>query len=240
MSEQRYSESELREVLRVASEEQSKISSETTSKDGYSRQDIERLAAEVGIDPQSVGVAINRLQSPSKSKWEKFMEFSLLDNSMGLSVTRTFNGPIDDSTWVEILSELRKIFRGSGITGGSEKAREWTCELGGIAAHAFVTQRDSSTLVRVEFGATATFQGQITSTVCAGIAFPLVFGSFLIWGSLQIHAGTGLAIGLTFGILALMLAFGVLFRASYSFVTKKDRLKVEALLDRIKEMMEES
>ena len=237
MPERKYSPAELAAILRAAAEVQSEGFSTGDENAVYSLADIERVAAEVGIDPQNVKAALVRTQSPSKSKWAKLNEFSILDNSTGLTVTRTFNSKIDDFQWMEILGEFRKIFRGTGNSSSSGSTREWKNQLGAMEAHVFATEKDGSTRIQVLFGATPIYQGLVTSVVCGGMAFSSVLGTLLIVLSFLVHAYILIAIGLTCALIVLQISFGAFIRSAIGSVTKKDRAKVEALMEKTETML---
>ena len=237
MPERKYNAAELAAILWAAAEVQSEGFSTGDENAAYSLADIERVAAEVGIDPQNVKAALVRSQSPSKSKWAKLNEFSILDNSTGLTVTRTFNSKIDDFQWMEILGEFRKIFRGTGNSSSSGFSREWTNQLGAMEAHIFATEKDGSTRIQVVFGATPVYQGLVTSVVCGGMAFSLIFGTLIIWLSFQTHSNSMIPIGLTAEIMVLMVSFGAFTRSAIGSVTTKDRAKVETLMEKTEAML---
>lgn len=112
MAERRYDDEEVGRLLRAAAELQS---GRELSGEGTTLDEIQRIAAEVGIDPEHVRRAAHEL-APSPS-------------SGSLSMERTVPGGLSDETWSELTAEMRRF---SG-TPGREDGRQWTDwgEMGG-------------------------------------------------------------------------------------------------------------
>ncbi len=233
MAGQKFSEAEVVEILRLAAEDSSVGANSSFDKEGFSKEDIEKVAAEVGIDPQTIGNAIARLKPTPTSKKPSWMEAGFMSQSMNLSISRNYDGVLDDAAFVEVLSEIRKIFGCTGTTEMLGSARTWQGEAGGIGSCLSVSSRDQKTYIKVDFGVTPKFQGLVSSVVYMGLAFPLVFGSLLIFLTFQLHQSPAIPIGLVLVIVFLIVETGSFFRRTYRKGTAKASAKVNLLLDQI-------
>lgn len=145
MSERRYNENELAEILRVAAKGQSATPSSGEESTGYSLAEIERLAAEVGIDPKQVGIAAQGLGAkPQTTKGLR-----LLGGTDRHVLERTIQGTLNDIGWEETVGELRTFFEGSGSTSAFGSSREWVGGTDFRSVHASFTPRNGQTKVRL-------------------------------------------------------------------------------------------
>lgn len=145
MSERRYNENELAEILRVAAKGQSASPSSGDESTGYSLAEIERLAAEVGIDPKQVVIAAQGLcATPQTTKGLR-----LFGGSERSVFERTISGTLDDIGWEDTVDELRNTLASAGAASAVGKTREWIGGSDFRIVHASLTPRNGQTKIRV-------------------------------------------------------------------------------------------
>ena len=145
MAERRYNEKELAEILRAAAKSQANSSTHSEETSGFSLAEIERLAAEVGIDSSHVLAAAETLTSDSGQ--EQIFRF------WGMPVRQTFertiDGPMNESTWEEIVAYLREKFGYNGTPSQVGKSQEWSGGSDFRAIHISVTPKDGKLRIRI-------------------------------------------------------------------------------------------
>lgn len=225
MSERRYNENELAEILRAAAEAQSKAPGTSEESSGYSLAEIERLAAEVGIDPAHVGQAAQGLtQRPLKSKGMRL--FGGPDRHV---IERTIEGTLDDIGWEDAVSELRSIFEGTGTTSEVGTGREWSGGTDFRAVHVSATTRNGKTKLVV----TVNRRDSMASAWIVLILF-LIFTTIATGVNIGVrHVGIPIALTIAFGII---FAIAMILQRVLSNIHSKDLILVEKFLRRTQEL----
>ncbi|MES1227317.1 MAG: hypothetical protein ABUL72_01520 [Armatimonadota bacterium] len=162
MSDRRYSEKELAEILRLAAERQA----EGSPSAGYSLNEIERVGSEMGIDPKFITEASRAVGSSSSRN----LPFTLTKAQPTEVYERTYEGSLSDDDWMEVVAEARAAFSSPGTVSEVSGSREWTGGNEFIQTHMAVTERDGRTRCRM----TVTRQGGI-SAAWVGMLLTLFF-----------------------------------------------------------------
>lgn len=103
-----YTEKEVGEIIRRAVERQ-EADRRTRTEDGLTREEIERLAAEVGIDVRYVQAAMAEVETSPADR-----HFPLLGGPLKAERVRMIPGTLTDAAIAEIAQEIRKTFRYRG------------------------------------------------------------------------------------------------------------------------------
>ncbi|MBI1331747.1 MAG: hypothetical protein GC165_02590 [Armatimonadetes bacterium] len=121
MAERRYDDDELTRILKKAAEEQAEGQDPNAQSKGYSLDDIERVAAEIGIDPRYVQSAAQSLPVDPP----EIPKFSFWGGRPRRTIERTIDGEFDDAAWEEAVSELRRSYNSAGTIANMGTSREW-------------------------------------------------------------------------------------------------------------------
>jgi len=165
VADRRYDDKEVGEILKAAAEMQSGLA-KSGSADGLTLDELQRVAAEIGINPAHIGRAANELDSLPKGKSSNKSDSILLEKSI--------NGELSDEAWEELETELRRFTGSVGQTESSNGSREWTgnWDTGSITLSA--TNRRGRTRLRL-LGNTSGYSAlAVTIGIVCGILLPLV------------------------------------------------------------------
>jgi hypothetical protein len=227
MPERRYDEKEMAELLRLAAELQGEGPLGTPSKVGLTLSEIERLAAEVGLDPSNISLAASRLDalSPRKRKFH-FWGAPTRD-----SWEQSAPGAIGDAEWEEAVAEARRHFGGPGKIGAIGASREWTGGTDYSSATLSVIQRDDRVKVRANLDQEGGFALLWTiAAVCA------LLGSLIAWPIVGKHATGAFLPSL---ILYNSVVYGLTWRAVQR-MSRRNEAKVTALLNAVTDIAQQT
>lgn len=121
-SEWRYQDHEIREILHLAIDEESRVGGSVTAADGLTLRQLQEVGQEVGVSPdriaQAADVVAARRNAPTHetAKW------------LPTAVERTIPLPrnLSDREWEWLVAELRTTFGGKGKVSVQGGIREWT------------------------------------------------------------------------------------------------------------------
>src|SRR5687768_3068307 len=132
-----FNEKQAGAILRRAAE-LSSASSTGGSSGGTTLADMERIAAEIGIDAAHVRAAAAELtRSPA-------------GNTAGIiDLERVVPGELSDEAWEAVVADLRRTFSNPGTTSQVGLAREWSLkgEMGHL--HASLVSRQGHTRIQI-------------------------------------------------------------------------------------------
>jgi hypothetical protein len=131
-----YSEKQVGAILRRAVERSVAAGAEGSS--GISLAEMERIAAEIGIDPQHVRAAAVDVSGRSTT-----------GTSGVIDLEQIVPAELTEEAWDSILAELRRIFGDAGITSAVGRAREWDLRQETANIHASLVSRNGSTRVHL-------------------------------------------------------------------------------------------
>lgn len=122
MAKRTFSKSELEEILRLAAIDQGKSSLNT-----YSREDLNIIAAEVGIDATSIDRVLSQNESHTRVRSKEHL---VLGTSVWLRNEYLINNEVDSSAWHDFMNDLEREFNTSGSTSARSNGYFWK----GVAA----------------------------------------------------------------------------------------------------------
>lgn len=156
MSEDRYNEKELGQILRIAAAAQAKASAQVDGDVDFSVQDISSMAAEVGIDPKYVLEAAGQIADKRPSQQGAFSDV----------FDKTLAGILSDQGWQDLVADLQSTFGSVGTTDSTEMSREWSGGHELYSVHMSAIERDGKTKLRLMLNRT----GGLYFTWALGVA----------------------------------------------------------------------
>lgn len=226
MSERRYGEREVAEILRAAAESQANESISGSEGPGLTLAQIQRLASEVGIDERHVALAASvktggRGPSVRRGFW---------GGPGVIRVERTYSGTIDDAAWEDVVSELRALIGSPGTVSQVGLSREWTAWGTFVGMHFRAKPEGDRTKLEVTMNQ---FSGLFVLWMAAFIAsFVLSILASVWWGS------TGRALEMIFTLLTVVIGGSYLTARHFAGnITRKNQLRVDEMLSRIENIV---
>ncbi len=232
----RYSDSEVKEIVRRAAEEQ--VAHPTD--EGMSLGTVQQIADDVGISPARVEQAARRLASretgppPAESGAGAFW----LGSSTVIGCERVVEGEVGEAVYDDILDEIQAAFSTEGQASTLGRSMTWRTEnpVAGKrrALQVRVTSRGGQTRIQVQerLGelATALYSGILVGGGVGGVA--TILGIGLGWLGAGLEAGVLSAVWLP--------SMYALTRAIFRGVARKKRADLEELSDRIEQIAVEA
>ncbi|MBO6793759.1 MAG: hypothetical protein JJ895_07610 [Balneolaceae bacterium] len=187
-----YSKKEVSDILRKASEIQTQKDL-YGDREGLTKEELELLAKEVGIDPDSLHKAIQ-----SKDSVEFNDSFDWISGTSKIQEVAVVEGEVTEDNWDEIIREIRKVIGGIGKDSNQRNSFEWEQRLKEIGyRHISLTPKDGQTTIQYVYSwrgirfMSNLFGFMIPSMFAAGSladsGYPLI--AFLIAGGLAGLAG---------------------------------------------------
>ena len=225
MSEQyprRYSEKEIALALRRAAELQAQAELGTGAQGGASREEIERIGKEVGIDPQHVAQALAEL-GQIQVDLDHRTQSAWLGAPPEYTVERIVPAQLTPETWQTLVGILNSEFRESiaGMVSGGLHSWQWKHELGFVNFTAFQTPEGLrlKLVLRIDEGLIA----GIVPTVVAWFAIAsLLFSNDSLRPWLSILFSAVALVGMTLA-----------FRAAAGSWWRKDQRRTARLIDEL-------
>ena len=122
MAERRYSDDEIAEIFRAATEGAESRAVPAEHAEGVTLADLQSIANEVGISPVAVARAAQALDHPQRAVVpERFLGFPL-----AVERTVALDRALTDLEWERLVSRLRQVFRASGSVRAQGAIREWS------------------------------------------------------------------------------------------------------------------
>ena len=143
-----YNETEIGTLIQRATElhEEARGASQSS----LSLEEIERIAAELGVPSEHVKSAALELEARLNSSGT----FSFLGGPFVIDQVRIVDGPMAEEQWEEVVLELRRVTGSTGQTSEFGQVREWTRstqDMGLVLEKTLVTARskDGRTSIQV-------------------------------------------------------------------------------------------
>ncbi|NQV73633.1 hypothetical protein HQ496_10950 [bacterium] len=121
-SDRRYSQKEIADIFKKASEEQERIKERSALEDGLTLEDLHLIAREAGISPEFISDAAARLEHTVEAPPEK--RFLGLQTSVHRIID--LKAPLSDDSWDKLVVEIRQAFGARGKITREGKLREWS------------------------------------------------------------------------------------------------------------------
>ncbi|MEM6646013.1 MAG: hypothetical protein AAF730_07150, partial [Bacteroidota bacterium] len=126
MPDRIYNEEEITTLLKRAAQIQHEQPGDEVA--GLNRAELERLAAEVGIDQRALSQALREMRDGQAS--EKQQGFYLGGGPRRHTITRMLDVPLTDDVWAQIVGQLRREYNDTGIATQLGRTREWHLKKG--------------------------------------------------------------------------------------------------------------
>ena len=216
-----YTDKEISAVLKRAAELQRTQGPKATS--GLSLDELEQVAAEVGIDPDFVKAAALELEEGRTEQ-----TYHVLGAPTSLELERIVEGEMTDAKWEEAVGEIRRVFGAAGETGQLGRTREWILrDHTGERIHLTVSPQNDNTEIRFVYRMTdwaAALHAPLTSIAVA----PIILQFVLL--NLNPLLETGIALFILF-------AFHMLARFAFGALARKQERKARKLLARLEDLL---
>ena len=216
-----YTDKEISAVLKRAAELQRTQGPKATS--GLSLDELEQVAAEVGIDPDFVKTAALELEEGRTEKG-----YHVWGAPTSLELERIVEGEMTDAKWEEAVGEIRRIFGAAGEAGQLGRTREWILrDQTGERVHLTVSPQDDKTEIRFVYRMTDWAVAMHTPALAITVA-PIVLIFVLL--SLNPLLEMGIALFIVF-------AMHMLARFAFGALARKQERKARKLLARLEAVL---
>src|SRR5688500_8812402 len=123
MSERRYTEEEIAEIFKSATENPDVRRSAT----GLTLPELQDIGREVGLSPEAVAQSAARLDRATPGDMRLPARVTRRQLGLPLGVGRTVDLPrkLTDAEWEQLVVDLRTTFDAQGRVGGQGSLREW-------------------------------------------------------------------------------------------------------------------
>ncbi len=222
MADRKYDDKEVGQILNAAAEMESGMST-LTSGDGITLTELQRIAEEVGINPDNVERAATALSVNSQRKSQR--------RSGSVMIESRIDGVISEDIWDELITEVQRFAGKPGSTLAQGPAREWTgtSSMGSLMFSA--TTRNGSTRLKILGDS-----GMVTATtIPLGIASGML--TVLVPFIVAAKVGPGMSPYVATALAVLIAA--VIATATYLIIQayrNKLAVQLDALLDRLIEI----
>ena len=224
MPDRRFDDKEVGQILKAAAEMQSSLT-KTGSADGITLQELQRLAEEVGLNPDNIEEAARNLQPDVSWKSRGSSNSSLLE--------RTIRGEITEETWEDLVTEVRRITGKPGVTELNGSTREW---LGGSETESVMfsaTTRGG----RTQFKLLGDCSGEVAMTWTIGFVLTFLSSLAPLIVTAKQHLGTAPLLVLALTCFAALLGYYVTLSVVRNS-RRRHSSQIEALTARIVELAE--
>ena len=119
MSDRRYNDEQVREILRLATVPQPDAARQLQHEDGMTLAQLEAVAREAGIEPERVAAAARQLDAPPDAPRKAV--------GVPVSVSRSVELPrkLTDAEWESLVTRLRETFDAPGKLESHGTLRQW-------------------------------------------------------------------------------------------------------------------
>ena len=118
MTNEKFNRKEISRILKIAAELDHR---EQQEEEGLTRNELLKLAEEVGIDPNHIETAIQKFR---EHEYEPVSP-SFIEENFSYRDTLILDKPISDKLWEEVVTEIRRINGGIGKTSKLGSTYEW-------------------------------------------------------------------------------------------------------------------
>ena len=193
---------------------------------GLSLEDLQQIAAEVGIDPRHLAAAVAELDQEDATEGR----FHWLGAPTSMELERVFEGEVSEDQWEKMVEEIRQTFGLVGSAGHVGRSFEWTHDSTEQQAHVTVTSSGGQTRIRLaaryDYGARITF---MTSTMLALLSASILAG--VIPSSAFLNFWTF--------VVSMLVAFTLVARFVFGRSMRKSERKARHLLVRLEQIVAE-
>lgn len=218
-----YSDQEISSILKRAGEMQATESPEETH--GLSLEELQHIAAEVGLDPKIIAMAATELEHSGIEE----KSYGLLGASTSMYVERVIPGEINQALLPEVAAKIGEAFGMVGRSGQVGKSLEWTHSTERTNLQVTVMPHNGQTKVRVI--------GKFPRVALAYFLPALIIGGF--WsGMIPLAMELAPSIAFSMGAIGLILGY-FLSRFGFSAYVRKKERGAEKLMRALDDMIDE-
>jgi len=174
MPDRVFTEEEVKEIVRRASEQQSEDAERREARrHGLTLEDLERLGAEVGLDPIYLRRAADEVKTGRRTVSETETQ-----TDTHVIVERRIDRSFTPEAWEDTVALLRKRFPGESRVEQVGHAQEWlhTNSMSGLGTRVSATDRDGQTrlILSQRVGSVSPKRGSIGYGVSLGLALGVI------------------------------------------------------------------
>ncbi len=92
-------------------------SAQTGTSGGMTLSELQSVAAEIGIDPKTIGLAVSELDTSPKGRSR--------NKSDSVLIEQTLSGELSEEAWDELVTEVQRFTKKPGRTEMQGNSREW-------------------------------------------------------------------------------------------------------------------
>ena len=119
MSERRYTEEEVAEILKHAAEVEHSDNSLVSSTRGMTLAELNDIGRQAGISPEAIKFAARRVEAPQQAT-RKFLGIPV-----GVGRTVELDRKLTDEEWEQVVADLRQTFQARGVLKQEGSLRSW-------------------------------------------------------------------------------------------------------------------
>jgi hypothetical protein len=119
VSDRRFTEEEVSEILKQAAEAQDSNKGQITGGSGLTLSELTEIGGEVGISPDAIRQAAMAIDNPDQATTR------LLGFPVGVARTVELNRKLTDEEWDHLVVDLRETFNARGIVHHEGSLRTW-------------------------------------------------------------------------------------------------------------------
>ena len=121
MPDRHYSEDEIAEIFRIASEGPQGTSVQRSGDEGMTLAELQAIGREAGISPEAVDRAARSLDVRPRAGSRKFMGLPI-----GIERMVALDRRVTEEEWERLVVELREVFGARGTVSSSGSFHQWT------------------------------------------------------------------------------------------------------------------
>lgn len=187
-----YNESETADILKLAAQG-SELAGHSEGL-GLTKEELEEVASESGIDPAEIGKAIHTLESQSPPA-----SYSFWGGPFAFSDHGVVDHEISEAEWETMLEPIREFFKSKGEIQTREHVYEWHSPWGTTnSAHVTALKRDGKTRISVGWSGPLTAVPFYIPVPLVGIASLFFASEFMGLGAVPGMIFVVASMGLTF------------------------------------------
>lgn len=225
IDERRFSDEEIREILKKAVEKKA-TSTSLVKSEGLSLAELKVIGEEVGIDPLRLddaarAVALGKINRPS----------SILGGPTVLSFERKVEGVFDSEDTSEVLSVIRRTMGLQGEADEVHGSLEWSAKTDLGERYVTLSARDDKTTI---FGSSNLTNAAVLTYLPVG-----VMGLITTFAGLARFVKSGSEVALIVGLAAIPILYPIL-RGIFSKITRSESVKLQKVVDDLARLAEGS
>jgi len=165
--------------------------SHTGKEQGVTIEDLQQVASELGIEPEYVMAAAQEMEGEGKIRIAK----GIWGAPGFIGVEHTVEGVISESTWDELLAEIRRVV---GEMGRAEKIGD-SLEWRGSHTHVTISTRDNKTVIRAGWESRQTLLlSYVLTFEAALISLAMLLPALLLPNEIRVAMAGGGVVGAGF------------------------------------------